>query len=158
MDAWGGIDMLINNAARITQQAVVTADWEQWEDILASNLLGPLLLMKQVLPQMATRGKGIVVNMASMEAVNCTPGLGCYAASKAGLIALTRSCAREMAFYPDIIVAAFVPGDIRTDMNPDGEESVATAVDRFMEFLQHLGPEHSGKLYAAGRFLELRMV
>lgn len=155
---WGGVDILVNNAAISVRQPVLAADKRAWQRILTTNLLGPALTMKAVLPRMASRGHGIIVNISSLEAVHCTPGLACYAASKAGLAALTQSCAREMAYYPGIIIVGFVPGDIRTGMNPDGSETPETAARRFMALLECLEPCHSGKTYVAGHFLELAMI
>ncbi|MES9900362.1 MAG: SDR family oxidoreductase [Sedimenticola sp.] len=154
VDNWGGIDLLINNAAQLHQEPVVSADTAQWMKEIEVNLMGPLYLSKYLLPQMASQKEGVIVNMASMEAVNCTPGLGAYASSKAALIALTRSCAREMAYYPNIIIAGFVPGDINTEMNLTGSESTELAAQRFVDFFQQLQPQHSGLTYMQGEFMQ----
>ncbi|MBI4483542.1 MAG: SDR family oxidoreductase [Acidobacteria bacterium] len=133
MSESGTLDVLLNNAALRYPDPIATASFLQWQDVLHTNLSGPLLTMKYALPIMAAQTAGLVINTVSMEGLNGTPGFSSYASAKAGLIALTKCAAREMVYYPHLVIVAWMPGNIRTPMNPDGPEEPAAAVQRFRD-------------------------
>jgi 3-oxoacyl-[acyl-carrier protein] reductase len=111
----GPIDILVNNAG-ITGKAGKT--WElsraDLESVLAVNLVAPFLWCQAVMPGMLKRGYGRIVNMASIAGKEGNPSLGPYSASKAGLIALTKSLAKEVAGQGDITVNSISPAVIHT--------------------------------------------
>jgi 3-oxoacyl-[acyl-carrier protein] reductase len=113
--AFGPIDILVNNAG-IAGKAGRT--WEltrsDLESVLAVNLVGPFLWCRAVLPGMLQRRWGRIVNLASIAGKEGNPTLGPYSASKAGLICLTKSMAKEVAGQGDITVNAVTPAVIAT--------------------------------------------
>jgi 3-oxoacyl-[acyl-carrier protein] reductase len=111
------LDILVNNAG-ITGKAAHT--WElsrqDMESVLAMNLVAPFLWCKAVMPGMLSRRYGRVVNIASIAGKEGNPTLGPYSASKAGLIALTKALAKEVAGQGDITVNAISPAVIATPL------------------------------------------
>jgi 3-oxoacyl-[acyl-carrier protein] reductase len=111
----GPVDILVNNAG-ITGKAGLT--WELSRDdlerVLAVNLVAPFLWCKAVMPGMLNRRYGRIVNIASIAGKEGNPTLGPYSASKAGIIALTKSLAKEVAGRGDLTVNAISPAVIAT--------------------------------------------
>jgi 3-oxoacyl-[acyl-carrier protein] reductase len=117
----GGIDILVNNAGiwvRGSIEAMTDADWARTVGI---NLTGAFHLCRSVVPAMKARGGGSIVNVASTAGQRGEAHHGHYAASKGGLIALTKSLAVELAEH-QIRVNAVSPGWIRTDMTEESLE------------------------------------
>ena len=114
---WGAIDILVNNAG-ITGKSAKT--WELEREVMVNvldvNVVGPFLLCKAVLPGMMSRKYGRIVNIASVAGKEGNPTLGPYSASKAAIIALTKSIAKEVVGSGDITVNAISPAVIRTPM------------------------------------------
>ena len=112
---FGGIDILVNNAG-ITGTAGKL--WEltrdDWEVVLAVNVLGPVLCCRAVVPIMRQRKYGRIVNIASIAGKEGNPTLGPYSASKAALIAFTKSLAKELVGQGDITVNSISPAVIHT--------------------------------------------
>ena len=113
----GGIDVLVNNAG-ITRDALLQKMTdEQWGAVLAANLTGVFFVTRAVAPGMMARRRGSIVNLASIVALDGNIGQSNYAASKGGVIALTRTWAREFARKgAQVRVNAVTPGFIRTPM------------------------------------------
>jgi 2-dehydro-3-deoxy-L-rhamnonate dehydrogenase (NAD+) len=111
----GPLDILVNNAGIVGKSAPT---WEltkaDMESVLAVNLVGPFLWCRAVMPALLRRGYGRIVNLASIAGKEGNPNLGPYSASKAGLIALTKSLAKEVAGKGDITVNAVTPAVIAT--------------------------------------------
>ena len=118
----GPVVGLVNNAGAQTSSLVAMISDADWERTLDVNLGGPFRCCRAVLPLMVRRRSGSIVNMASLGAERGVAGQGAYAASKAGLLALTRVMAREMG-RRGIRVNAVVPGYVETDMTADLPES-----------------------------------
>jgi meso-butanediol dehydrogenase/(S,S)-butanediol dehydrogenase/diacetyl reductase len=116
------VDVLVNNAAtgfELVDLVDVSADY--WQETLSVNLTAPALLSKAFGAKMAEEGSGTIVNVASCSAFQPEAGHTVYAASKAGLLALTRCSARELG-RSGVRVVAVVPGWIATETNaPDHE-------------------------------------
>jgi 3-oxoacyl-[acyl-carrier protein] reductase len=114
--AFGRIDVLVNNAGITGGNAPLWAlSSEAWNDVLAVNLTAPFLTCRAVVPHMIERGYGRIVNVASIAGKEGNPNASHYSASKAGLIALTKSLAKELA--PRNIVANCVtPAAARTEI------------------------------------------
>lgn len=113
----GGIDVLVNNAGIIQDALIQQMSDEQWARVLAVNLTGAFLMTRAVAPGMMERCRGSIVNVASIVGLDGNIGQSNYAASKGGLIALTRSWAKEFARKgAQVRVNAVAPGFIRTPM------------------------------------------
>jgi 3-oxoacyl-[acyl-carrier protein] reductase len=114
----GPIAALVNNAGvRIDGLLAMTSD-EKWDTQMMINATGAFRCCRAVLPGMAARRHGAIVNVSSLAAVSGLPGQAAYAASKASLLGLTRSLAREMG-NRQIRVNAVVPGFVDTDMTAE---------------------------------------
>ena len=114
MERFGRIDGLINNAAIYQRPAVFHGPFEQipvdeWDRLMAVNLKGIFLCCRAVVPHMKEQGNGKIVNISSGTVFNGTPQFLHYVTSKAGVIGLTRSLARELGDY-NINVNAVAPG------------------------------------------------
>jgi NAD(P)-dependent dehydrogenase (short-subunit alcohol dehydrogenase family) len=108
------IDILVNNAGLAGKAAPV---WEQtdddWHKVMAVNLHGPFYLCRAIIPHMRARGFGRIVNIASVAGKEGNPNMAAYSASKAALIGLTKSIAKEVA-GEGICINAVTPAVIRT--------------------------------------------
>jgi 2-dehydro-3-deoxy-L-rhamnonate dehydrogenase (NAD+) len=111
----GPLSILINNAG-ITGRSLPTWDLNRkdMEEVLQVNLIAPFLWCRAVMPAMLQRKYGRIVNLASIAGKEGNPRLGPYSASKAGLIALTKSLAKEVAGQGDVTVNAVSPAVIAT--------------------------------------------
>ncbi len=111
----GPLDILVNNAG-ITGKAgkIWELDQRDLEAVLAINVLGPWLFCRAVAPLFRQRGYGRIINIASIAGKEGNPALGPYSASKAALIALTKSLAKELVGQGDITVNAISPAVIHT--------------------------------------------
>ena len=115
VDRWGKVDILVNNAGINRDNLLLRMSEEAWDDVIDTNLKGAYLCTKFVLRSMMKQRWGRIINIASISGVMGTPGQGNYSASKGGLIAFTKSIAREMGSL-NITVNAIAPGFITTDM------------------------------------------
>lgn len=106
---------LVNNAAVQVAKPLVETSVEEWDAVMASNLRSAFLFMKMAYPLLKTAGNSAIVNVSSVHAVQTSVNIAAYAASKGGLLALTRAMAIE--FAPDNIrVNAILPGAVDTPM------------------------------------------
>jgi 3-oxoacyl-[acyl-carrier protein] reductase len=112
----GGIDILVNNAG-ITGGNAPTWELtpETWRRVIDVNLTGSFLTCRAVVPHMLVRGYGRIVNVASIAGKEGNPNASHYSASKAGLIALTKSLAKELA-PRNIVVNAITPAAAKTEI------------------------------------------
>jgi 3-oxoacyl-[acyl-carrier protein] reductase len=114
-DRLGPLAILVNNAGIVGKTArLCDLSKSDLESVLAVNLVGPFLWCRAVVPGMLQRRYGRIVNMASIAGKEGNPKLGPYSASKAGLIALTKSLAKELAGQGDLTVNAVSPAVIAT--------------------------------------------
>ncbi len=111
----GKIDILVNNAGITRDNLLLRMKRADWDDVLTTNLSAPFLLIQAVLGSMLKQRWGRIINIASVVGQTGGPGQVNYAASKAGLIGLTMSVAREVASR-NITVNAVAPGYIDTAM------------------------------------------
>jgi NAD(P)-dependent dehydrogenase (short-subunit alcohol dehydrogenase family) len=110
-----GLDALINNAALQIAKPMVETTVEEWDAVMASNLRSVFLGVKLAYPLLQEAGGGAVVNVSSVHAIQTSANIAAYAASKGGLLALTRAMAIE--FAPDNVrVNAVLPGAVDTPM------------------------------------------
>jgi NAD(P)-dependent dehydrogenase (short-subunit alcohol dehydrogenase family) len=119
--ARGGLDVLVNNAGIVHVAPIVDETLAAWNRLLAVNATGALLGMQAAIPAMRARGGGSIINVASIFGVNASEGYVAYAASKAALIAMTKTAALEHA-ADAIRVNAICPGGVSTPMNEHERE------------------------------------
>ncbi len=114
LKALGKIDILVNNAGIAgVNKTVWETDFEEWCKVLRINLDGPFICCKAIAPVMLKQGYGRVVNIASIAGKEGNPNAAHYSASKAGLIALTKSLGKELAQH-NIMVNAVTPAAAKT--------------------------------------------
>jgi 2-dehydro-3-deoxy-L-rhamnonate dehydrogenase (NAD+) len=112
----GGIDVLVNSAGITGPNAAVDEySFEDWRRVLAINLDGTFLCCKSVVPVMKCLGWGRIVNVSSIAGKEGNPNASAYSASKAGVIALTKSLGKELVGF-DIRVNCITPAMIETDL------------------------------------------
>ncbi|MDP3387772.1 MAG: 3-oxoacyl-ACP reductase FabG [Eubacteriales bacterium] len=111
---FGRIDILVNNAGIVRDRVITEMTEKEWDDVLDVNLKGAFFFCKHVARQMLIDGKGKIVNISSRAYLG-NPGQANYSSSKAGLIGLTKSLAKELG-PAGINVNAIAPGLIETDM------------------------------------------
>ncbi len=113
---FGAVDVLVNSAGIVGPVAPVTAyTLAQWQQVLAINLTGVFLCCRELVPQMQARDRGRIVNLASIAGKEGNPGQSAYSASKAGVIALTKSLGKELA-ATDIRVNCIAPAMVATPL------------------------------------------
>ena len=115
LDNFGRLDILVNNAGITRDNLVMRMSESEWDSVLDVNLKGAFNCIKSVTRSMMKARGGKIVNMASIIGVMGNAGQANYAASKGGLIALTKSVAKELGSR-NINVNAVAPGFIKTDM------------------------------------------
>lgn len=110
VETFGRIDVLINNASVWLAAPFLEITPEDWQTALTVNLTGPFLCAQAAAPYMLAQQAGVIINMTDLSAFQTWPGYAHHAASKAGLVALTRVMAAELA--PHIRVNAIAPGTV----------------------------------------------
>jgi 3-oxoacyl-[acyl-carrier protein] reductase len=127
----GQVDILVNNAGITHDNLFMRMKDEEWDDVIAVNLSSVFVLTRGILRGMMRRRAGRIVNIASISGVFGNPGQGNYAASKAGLVGMTKSLAREVASR-GITANCIAPGFISTAMTdaltPKQVEAIAAAI------------------------------
>jgi NAD(P)-dependent dehydrogenase (short-subunit alcohol dehydrogenase family) len=116
LEAFGGIDILVSNAARAIGGAVDEIDETTWNTVLSTNLTSVWRGMKLCVPEMKKRGGGAIVSMSSVQSLTGFHGWAAYAAAKGGINALTQQAAIDLAPHK-IRVNAVAPGTIMTPLN-----------------------------------------
>lgn len=119
----GAPDILVNNAGIAESAPIVKTDDELWHRHLAVNLSGVFYCTRAALPAMIERGWGRIINVASIAGKTGAPYIGAYAASKHGVLGLTRSVALEVA-TKGVTVNAICPGYVDTEMTTRALENI----------------------------------
>jgi NAD(P)-dependent dehydrogenase (short-subunit alcohol dehydrogenase family) len=126
LDRFGRVDVLVNNASEIGPSPMPPLEAYPWDAllrVLRVNVVAPLHLIQLLLPQMKTRGEGIIINVTSDAGVQAYPGWGGYGASKAALEHLSRVLAAELE-GSGVRVYVVDPGDMNTEMHRLAEPGV----------------------------------
>jgi len=116
------LDGLVNNAGERRESILAMTSDKDWDDLLDVNLGSVFRFCRAVLPKMMHRRRGSIVNVSSLSAVMGVPGQTAYAASKAGILGLTRSLAREVGrrgVRVNAVVPGFVPTDLTANLRPE---------------------------------------
>ncbi len=127
LEKWERIDILVNNAGIRKDRLLMRMTTEEWDSAINVNLKGAFFCTKAVLPHMARQRRGRIINMSSVVGVAGNPGQANYSASKAGLIGLTKTVAKEMA-RRNITANALAPGYIITAMVEELSEELQAQV------------------------------
>lgn len=125
--AIGQVDILVNNAGITKDNLFIRMKDEEWDDVLSVNLTSVFTLTRAIVRGMMRRRGGRIVNIASISGVLGNPGQGNYAASKAGLVGMTKSLAREVAAR-GITANCIAPGFISTPMTDALTEKQTKAI------------------------------
>ncbi|MCH2113738.1 MAG: 3-oxoacyl-[acyl-carrier-protein] reductase [Pirellulales bacterium] len=115
VDQWEQIDVLVNNAGITRDTLIPRMSDEEWDDVIATNLRSVFLFTRAGIQTMMRKRYGRIINISSVSGIMGNPGQGNYSASKAGIIGLTRTVAREIAGRK-VTVNAICPGFIATEM------------------------------------------
>jgi 3-oxoacyl-[acyl-carrier protein] reductase len=119
---WGGLHILVNNAGITRDNMIMRMKDDQWDAVLGINLKGTFLFTRAAAKPMIKGRQGRIINIASVSGLTGNPGQANYSASKAGVIGLTRTVAKELSSR-NVTVNAVAPGFIATDMTSAlGEE------------------------------------
>jgi len=128
-ELFGGLDILVNNAGVTKDNLLIRMKEEEWDKVLGINLKGGFLFMKAASRHLMRSKAGRIINIASVAGIIGNPGQSNYSASKAGLMALTKSAAREFASRA-ICINAVAPGFVKTDMAAGVDaKTLAAAID-----------------------------
>lgn len=119
---FGTIDILVNNAGITKDKLLMQMKKDDFEDVIDINLKGTFNTIKQVYPIFARRRSGKIINISSVSGLMGNAGQANYSASKAGIIGLTKSVARELASR-NVSCNAIAPGFIKTDMTESFSEN-----------------------------------
>ena len=123
----GGINILINNAGVTRDGLLLRMSEEDWDAVLDTNLKGAFTLTKALVRSMRKAENARIINISSVVGLTGNAGQANYAASKAGLIGFTKSCAKEFA-KSGITVNAIAPGFIATDMTDELSDKIKEAI------------------------------
>ena len=127
LQRWGSIDVLVNNAGMTRDALAVRMDEADWDSVMDANLKGPFLCMRSVARAMMKQRSGHIISIASIAGARGREGQANYAASKAGLIGLTKAAAKEFG-GSNIQVNCVLPGYLPTDMGVATPEKILAHV------------------------------
>ena len=113
VERFGGIDILVNNAADFTTFSVEEAEVAHWQKVLGVNVIGTALVAKFAIPHIKKRGKGSIVNLSSMSGIIAQPNFATYNSSKGAILTMTRCMALDLAPF-NIRVNSICPGCVLT--------------------------------------------
>jgi 3-oxoacyl-[acyl-carrier protein] reductase len=148
----GRLDIVINNAGLTKDNLFMVMKDEQWDDVIAVNLTSTFMICRAATRAMLRNksGYGRIINIASVSGVFGNPGQGNYAASKAGMVGMTKSLAREVA-NRGITANCIAPGFIKTAMTDVLNEKQVEEVAKMIPAQRFGGPDEiaAGALYLA---------
>eukprot|EP00246_Nothoceros_aenigmaticus_P002635 TRINITY_DN13495_c0_g1_i1.p1 TRINITY_DN13495_c0_g1~~TRINITY_DN13495_c0_g1_i1.p1 ORF type:complete len:336 (-),score=65.43 TRINITY_DN13495_c0_g1_i1:667-1674(-) len=139
-DAWGTVDVLVNNAGITRDTLLMRMKLSQWQEVIDLNLTGVFLCTKAAARIMMSKRKGRIINISSVVGVTGNVGQANYAAAKAGVIGLTKSVAREYAAR-NLQVNAIAPGFIASDMTAKLGEDIEKQILKTIPLGRYGQPE-----------------
>jgi 2-hydroxycyclohexanecarboxyl-CoA dehydrogenase len=128
LEAFGRLDVLVNNAGMRNYKAIADAETSEWRDVVGVNLIGTATYCKAALPALRRSGRASIVNVSSVYGVAGRKGMGLYDATKAALLALTRTLACEEAPH-GIRANAVCPGSTLTDFHIERAKAAGKSVE-----------------------------
>lgn len=144
----GPVDVLVNSAGIVgANKPLLDTTTQEWQRVLDVNVLGIVNAMRVFVPGMRDRGWGRVVNLASMAGKDGNPNLSIYSASKAAVIALTKSAGKELA-TTGVLVNAIAPAVIATPMNDGTAPDVLAYMTSLIPMKRVGRPEEVAELVA----------
>jgi len=147
-DRVGSVDVLVNSAGIVgPNKPLLETSSEEWRRVLEVNVLGTVNAMRAFVPGMRDRGWGRVVNFASMAGKDGNPSLSIYSASKAAVIALTKSAGKELA-TSGVLVNVIAPAVISTPMNDHTAPDVLAHITSLIPMKRVGRPEEVAELVA----------
>lgn len=147
-DRIGPVDVLVNSAGIVgANKPLLETTAQEWQRVLDVNVLGIVNAMRVFVPGMRDRGWGRVVNLASMAGKDGNPNLSIYSASKAAVIALTKSAGKELA-TTGVLVNAIAPAVIATPMNDGTAPDVLAYMTSLIPMKRVGRPEEVAELVA----------
>jgi 2-dehydro-3-deoxy-L-rhamnonate dehydrogenase (NAD+) len=147
-DEVGPVDVLVNSAGIVgPNKPLLETAADEWRRVLEVNVLGTVNTMRVFVPGMRDRGWGRVVNLASMAGKDGNPNLSIYSASKAAVIALTKSVGKELA-TSGVLVNVITPAVIATPMNDATAPDVLAAITNLIPMKRIGRPEEVAELVA----------
>jgi len=147
-DQIGPVDVLINSAGVVgPNKPIIDTTTAEWRKVLDVNVFGVVSTMRTFIPGMVDRGWGRVVNFSSMAGKDGNPGLSAYSASKAAVIALTKSAGKELA-TSGVLVNAIAPAVIATPMNDETAPAVLAQITSLIPMKRVGRPEEVAELVA----------
>jgi 2-dehydro-3-deoxy-L-rhamnonate dehydrogenase (NAD+) len=147
-DEVGRVDVLVNSAGIVgPNKPLLETAADEWRRVLEVNVLGTVNTMRVFVPGMRDRGWGRVVNLASMAGKDGNPNLSIYSASKAAVIALTKSVGKELA-TSGVLVNVITPAVIATPMNDATAPDVLAAITNLIPMKRIGRPEEVAELVA----------
>jgi len=147
-DRIGPVDVLVNSAGIVgANKPLLDTTTQEWQRVLDVNVLGIVNAMRVFVPGMRDRGWGRVVNLASMAGKDGNPNLSIYSASKAAVIALTKSAGKELA-TTGVLVNAIAPAVIATPMNDGTAPDVLAYMTSLIPMKRVGRPEEVAELVA----------
>ena len=142
---YGRIDVLVNNAGITRDTLLMRMSKDQWDEVIGVNLGGVFNMSRAVVPIMLRQRSGVIINVSSIVGIYGNAGQTNYAASKAGIIALTKSLAKEIS-KRGIRVVAVAPGLIETPMTEKVPESLKEKAKEMIPLGRFGKPEEVAKV------------
>jgi 2-hydroxycyclohexanecarboxyl-CoA dehydrogenase len=136
LDAFERLDVLVNNAAMRNYKAIAEAAPAEWQAMASVNLIGTANYCKAALPALRRSGRASIVNVSSAYAVTGRKGMGLYDATKAGMLAMTRTLAFEES-ERGVRVNAVCPGSTLTDFHVSRAEAAGKSAEKLKTERQH---------------------
>jgi NAD(P)-dependent dehydrogenase (short-subunit alcohol dehydrogenase family) len=131
--AYGHVDVLVNNAGIAQSRHILAADYEHWRRLFSINLDAQFLVSRAIAPLMQAKQAGVIVNVASIQAMRSEPCGSAYGATKGAIAAFTRGLAVDLA-SAGIRVNAIAPGFIQTRMSMNAEGVDETSTEEFQDW------------------------
>lgn len=147
-EKFGPVDVLVNSAGIVgPNEPLVETTSDEWRRVFEVNVFGTVNTMRVFIPGMVDRGWGRVVNFASMAGKDGNPNMSIYSASKAAVIALTKSVGKELA-TTGVLVNVIAPAVFATPMNADTDPDVLAGITSLIPMKRLGRPEEAAELVA----------